>query len=271
MARTQQFPHTLEELLGPRFERIERREIGAIDSVHEVGFGTFDGVDAVAKQFYSKSALQKAEREARIERMMTSWGMRTVTPIEVIKPPQPKSAVLVTEYIPGLKGGNTLTYNCNPGDIALGGMAIAVFSMTKSLAQLNAHRVTHGDPQLKNFAFLEEETGAGIFHKPFTIDLESGGIHGTKGKGVEMFETCVRKDLGTFAVSLGDRGFGGGNGDIAHDMLRDFVIEPYLNSEASEIVSTAGLVRATNFAHSELTRAREVSLEQSGHISTKAA
>ncbi len=271
MGRTQEFPYTLEELLGPEFERIERRNLGAIDSVHQVGFGMYKGQDVVAKQFYSKSAMQKAQNEARLETMIAKWGMQTVEPIKVVDPGKPKSAVLLTKYIPGLKGGNTLTYDIDPTSPELFGIGQAMGAYALILGQLHAKRVTHGDPQLKNFGFLEENIHADLYDQAYIFDLESGSQHGTSGKGNEMFDVMVKKDLGKLAVTLGDRRLGGESDEVAQDMLNDLLILPYRSSEASEILSPSAITAATDFAQAELVRGRQTTVLHAGHVSSRSA
>ena len=270
----------MEELLGDDFVRFDRRKLGAVDSAHETAFGTYKGQEVAAKAFYSDAAdpnkanqrvNQKALKEMKLEEKLAALGIRGVEPISVVKPRQTRTAVLMTKYIPNLLGANTLSLEADPQTAKGVVLARPLGAIATTLGQLHGYRITHGDPQMKNFGYLTHEVNNWDLDHPLTLDLEAGFMHGSHNRGNEYFERLAIKDVGRMAISLGDRQYGGADHDLASDIFRETVLMPYEHSPASEILGRQAMGEAIDLAESEFIRARNTALAAHGHISTKVA
>ena len=267
MSRKNENPYTIQELLGEEFEPMDRRELGAIDSAHETGFGVYEGVDVVAKPFYGAASHHRATKEAYLEQTIASHGIRTVEPIKVVTPRQANTAVLLTKYIPGMLGANTLTLEADPDSQKGAALAQPLGAIAMSLGRLHGFRITHGDPQIKNYGFLAKEIAEGITDDPYVWDLESGSKHGTKGRATELLGQSAKNDLGKLGRSLGRKQLGGSDSERAEDVLRDLVLRPYESSPATEVITGPDVAKAIDKAVAEFIRGRETSLRHYGDMS----
>lgn len=260
-------PYTVEELLGEEFIRDKRLVLGSTDSAHAVAFGEFRGESVVAKPFYGKAALHRAQKELQLEKFVGKNGIKTVNPLEVISPRQERAAVLISELIPGLKGMNVLSLGEDPSTPYGAALTEPIRSVVETLGQIHALRVTHGDPQIKNFGFTEREAADGLIKlKPYVYDFESGSMHGDNKKGSEYLENSAKKDVRILSKSLGARQFGGQDDDVANDTLREVVLGSYMSSPGMEVMGPAEATKTVDESLRAFQASRLNSIKYMGHL-----
>lgn len=248
------------------FKHDARRSIGATDSAHEAVFGEYEGQDVIVKPFRSRQSLQKANNEMLRTRQARNKGVIAPKPIDVIGLKQLKVALYISEYMPGIIGAHTLSYESDPESEAGQALKVPVSSIAKTLGSLHGHRMTHGDPQVKNFGFRSNEVFENPFTKPVVFDFEGASTYSEKGLGNEMFETNKRNDLRKLMLSLGGRQYGGQNLKTAEEIMRETVIETYLATQACESLGSIAVATIVDNAREDFHMGREGKRPTGGFI-----
>lgn len=210
-------------LMGDDFIVKPRRAIGSTDSVHGVVFGEHRVFgDAVAKPFHSKGAETKARNEMRQTKMVGSLGYLTLKPLIVVADRDLHIAAFLSEYQPGLLSLNGYSVEAEPDSEDGKVIAPSVTRISTILSELHSERITHGDPQIKNFGFLKDTNE----EEPIIFDFETTTRHGGQGCDADM-PVRLKRDLSRLGTSLGRRQFGGVQPDVAMGHFQETVLDPY--------------------------------------------
>lgn len=242
---------------GEAFELNERRTIGASDSAHQAVFGTYQGQEVVVKPFRSKFAWQKAHNEELVTQKAHKLGFDTVEPIKVIDLRRQRAALFISKYIPDVIGAHTLNYERDPESGEGKALTRPVSSIASSLGELHGRGLTHGDSQLKNFGFRAADSFRAEQAEPVMFDFESGMMHGMKGIGREMYVAKACEDVGRLLVSLGDRQYGGRQTNDASELVRETVMQPYMDSPAVEMLGQLALMKVIDHGQAKFMEGRE--------------
>lgn len=226
--------HSVEELLGSRFEREPGLELGASDSAHETRIGTYGNIRVAAKPFFGKDAEYSARAEFSLTQEVAEKGFVTPRPFKVVPHHRHDAAIYMSHYMPGITGINSLRINddleskrgkiliANLGDLAI------------LLGNLHDSGVVHGDAQIKNFGILQAPVDTFAQGSLVTYDLEKANIYDTQKPTTAAFKRDAAEDLGKVAYSLGYRYFGGYDPYAATDALHEAVFAPYLELSPAE-------------------------------------
>ncbi len=261
-------------VLGEDFVDDRTMKFGSSHSGHGVRFGYYgeEFIEVAAKPYWGRKAIAKANYEKGITEKVRRLGFNTLVPFTVIELPADERpsvgdmAVLLTHYKQGYGGGNTLSLEVDPHSDRGQSIAKAVSSVAVATAQLHNERVTHGDPQLKNWGFL---TAGPADQEPLIFDLEKATTHSSKRSSngafcarPDNFTSAIKRDLERLSFSLGARLYGG---DI-EGHFADTVVEPYMATLCPGIKSALEFVpiidgMVTNF---EATKVRHTPLVNAG-------
>lgn len=245
------------ELAGEVFAPNERRLIGATDSAHHAVVGSIGDRQVFVKPFLGKRALTKATNELEVTRHVGALGFETTGPMRVIELRRHNAALYIAKYLPGMTGAHTLQYESDPGSAK--GLAVMDIArnIVSRLGELHAEHVTHGDMQLKNAGFLQEDLFMTQTAPPYIFDFENGVIHDQWSVQSGRFANLAVEDLQTFTHSLGSRQFGGFNRSQAAEVMRDEVLPAYLLSSAGESLGALAISRAVDQAQASFLAGRE--------------
>lgn len=235
------------------FEANERRRIGSSDSAHRVAIGTYRGREVAVKPFRSKSGIHYAEREARVTREVLKHGFRGFEPLEVMNLRRFKTALLISRYVPDLTGAHTMTVEARPGTLESSLINSRLGRIAATLGQLHGQHITHGDAQVKNFAFRNPRAVDPTSADPFIYDFEKGTVHESGG---DRFRDDAATDVNKLVFSLGNRQFGGPDDTEASELAREVVILPYLDGPVSEELSRRAIGQAVDGALASFTAGR---------------
>lgn len=255
--------HSVEELLGSRFQRAPGLEVGASDSAHETRIGTYGNIVVAAKPFFGKDAAANAQAEYTLTEDVAEKGFLTPEPIAVVPHSRLDAAVYMSRYIPGITGFNSLKIN-DDLDSERGRVLIAnLGDLAMMLGDLHDHGVTHGDAQIKNFGILQKPITKAPAGSLIAYDFEKAAIHDTQTAPSEDFRLGAIRDLGKIAYSLGYRHFGGYHPFTATDALHEAVFTPYLEeSPAEQRLGSAVVGEALEHAEEQFLIARKQAQRQ---------
>lgn len=266
MANSPEQAPSVEELLGEKFTPKRMASLGAAATSHSTVMGLMDGEEVAAKVFFSKFAHQKAHQEEKLTRHVRKLGYETVDHLNLIGPipiegeKKRHAAILISRYVPNLIAAHTLSYAHQPESREGAALREPVMAIADTLSGLHSDMVTHGDAQLRNFAFRGSPDGGLLAPIPMVYDFESGLAHKAKpGIGKQMYEDLVKKDVGTLMLSLGDKHFGGERDREAQELAREVVLAPYLDRLDAPQLGAIALGEVVDFAQTEFDRGRHSS------------
>lgn len=255
------------EHAGLDFELDSRKSLGATDAAHQPIVGRLDkSKDVVVKPFRSKHAEQKAKNEMLRTRQARNKGFEAPKPLDVVELKRLKVALLVSEYMPNIIGAHTLSYEADPDSEEGRALKTPVSSIARVLGQLHGHRMTHGDPQVKNFGFKADEVFENPYVRPVVFDFEGAQTYSENGMGGSMLETNKRSDLQKLMLSLGGRQYGGENIKTAEELMRETVVETYLTTQACESLGSLAVASIIDNAREDFHMGREGKRPSGGFI-----
>lgn len=222
---------------GERFITNTRRSIAATDSAHRATFGELDGQDVFVKPFRSKNGIRKATNELQVTQRAAEVGIPTTDALKVIDLRRQRVALFVSKYVSGLSGAHTLSYETDPDTLKGIAVADAAASLMGAVGALHGSKITHGDPQPKNFAFTEAELVEDTF-RPIVFDFENGQVHSRNSPVIGQFADNAKQDVQKLAHGLGTRQFGGFDYNVAAEVMRNEVLESYLESPGAELLGS---------------------------------
>lgn len=249
--------HELMRTVGENFVQHERRLIAASDSAHKVVLGELDGQSVAVKPYRSKHGLQyKARNEFNVTNEVWRKGIRTAEPLKVIPLKRQRVALYISRYIPDLIGAHTLSYESDPETFKGAAVSEAVTDVVGLLGSLHDKGITHGDAQLKNFAFSSHDVFSDRHKDPYVYDFENGMIH-QEGAASQKFVDASRGDIQKLVHSLGSRQYGGFDDEVAEDLIREHVVEQYLEASSAYRLGTFATARVVDRTMANFQNGRE--------------
>jgi hypothetical protein len=171
------------------------RNLGDLNSVHNVLFGTLDPGyqgDVTVKPFIRRG---KAQHEAEMTKQVGELGFPTLEVLDVAS--GFRFDYLITRYQPGLRNLGQLPWKSNIASSHLQRTLIPSLIVAASYAgELEKARIGHGDLQIKNVIIDEEST-------PVAVDLESTSVNIPKHE----IPLAADRDMRRLGMSILKRGF----------------------------------------------------------------
>lgn len=230
----------------PGYDELPWAGLGATDSGHQVFFASNGKKRLAIKPYWKESPLARAHREAEMLRVIRKAGFLTFTPEAPIESKDGRIAFLPTVYVPNLRSMSSVV----SGGAHNSGVAQQVSRTARTLGQLHAKGISHGDAQIKNFMVDPNDK-----KRILVPDPERGGTEEFGHPKNDPYQ----HDIDSLVQSLAYKRYGGTQTDAAGDVIIQDVLEPYYEtiSGASHLAtSVLGETALSTFLtkHSELYR-----------------
>lgn len=227
--------------IRPEFDYLPGLALGATDSAHEVFFGNDGDTRVGVKAFIDNesrgggnrlSPLDRAEHEMEMLKIVKKLGFYTLKPLRILETSRGDMAFLLTRYEPNLTTMSTIVQNNSMPEQS---RIKRLVNTSKTLAELHALGLSHGDSQIKNFGVAPSHPGIMVF------DFEKGGTDDTG----HVKSSPYLHDLESLVQSLAHKSYGGEHTGVANEIIFSQVIEPYIEIAKHKIKDEAEKIGLT--------------------------